>query len=209
MFQNEYSVFMYKIKVFTVVNDILQSCSYILTTSNEKGAYIVDCGNVEPLLSYLEKNNLNLDGVLLTHCHYDHIYGLKDLMFEYPNLKVYASSKTFQGINDEDSSMSYLYVDEDYYVNIPEEQKIVIEGCTKLNIFGEKLKCILTPGHDIDCVSYVIGNLIFTGDSYNPQAPVFTKWHNSNVGLALQSENILRNLITTNNLQVFPGHKID
>ncbi len=200
---------MCNIQVFTVVNDILQSCSYILTTDNERGAYLVDCGNIEPLLSYLESNNLHLEGVLLTHCHFDHIYGLKDLMLQYPNVKVYASLKTFQGLNDEDLNMSYLYVDEEYSVSIRRSQRIILDGNIIPTILGEKVKYIPCPGHDVDCISYIVGDLIFTGDSYNPEMSVFTKWHNSDASLALQNEKLLESIIKKKNLKVFPGHIID
>ena len=207
--QNAYNVFMCEIKVYSIVNDILQSCTYILTKQDERGAYLIDCGDIEPIISFIEANNLLLEGVLLTHCHYDHIYGLKDLLLKYHNIKVYASEKTFLGLTDDDLSMSYLYTDEDYTVQLSSDQKIVIGEKYNPIILGEQIKCLSTPGHDVDCMTYIIGNAIFTGDSYNPKSPVFTKWRNSDADEAIRSELLLKDMIINEHLVVYPGHRID
>ena len=208
-FQNAFNVFMCNIQVYTIVNDILQSCTYILTKQDERGAYLVDCGDIEPIISFIEENNLHLEGLLLTHCHYDHIYGLKDLLLKYPNIKVYASEKTFRGLTDDDLSMSYLYTDEEFSIHLSAEEMIVIEDKNSLIMWGNQINCFPTPGHDVDCMTYVIGDAIFTGDSYNPNSPVFTKWRNSNVDMAIKNEKLLKEMIDVKHLVVYPGHRID
>lgn len=200
---------MSEIQVYTIFNNILQSCTYILTKQNEGDAYLIDCGNIDPIISYIEKNNLHLEGVLLTHCHYDHIYGLKALLMQYPNIKIYAGEKTFLGLANDDLNMSYLYEDEEYTVCLSAEQINVIGDNYNPIIFGEQLKCIPTPGHDVDCLSFLLGNAIFTGDSYNPNSPVFTKWHNSDFEEAISNECLLKDLIKSKQLIVYPGHRID
>lgn len=200
---------MSEVQVYTIVNDILRSCTYILTKQNEMGAYLVDCGDIEPIISYIEENNLRLDGVLLTHCHYDHIYGLKDLLFKYPNIRVYASENTFLGLEDDDLSMSYLYSDDEYSVEINEVQRVYTSENNSFKIFNETVECIPTPGHDVDCMTYIIGNAIFTGDSYNPNSSVFTKWRNSDADEAIRNESLLKDIINCKQLYVYPGHRID
>lgn len=209
IYQNGYKDSMFDLHVTTIENTILQSCTYILTRHNYSCAYLVDCGDVVPILNFMEKNNNDIEGVLLTHCHYDHIYGLNDLLLRYPDLKVIASEKTFLGLEDDDLSMSYLYTDEDYMIHLTSEQKITIGENTHFKVFNEDLECISTPGHDVDCMSYIIGNAIFTGDSYNPNKPVFTKWQNSDEVLALRNEALLKNLVKERRLKVYPGHLIE
>ena len=200
---------MSEVKVYTIVNDTLQSCTYILTKQNEKGAYLVDCGEIKPIVSFIEKNNLRLDGVLLTHCHYDHIYGLKGLLLKYPNIKVYASENTFLGLEDDDLSMSYLYSDDEYTVEIDKGKRIVARANECFIVLNENVECIPTPGHDVDCMTYIIGNAIFTGDSYNPKSPVFTKWRNSDADEAIKNEKLLKDIIFRKHLIAYPGHRID
>ena len=61
----------------------------------------------------------------------------------------------------------------------------------------------------MDCLSFLLGNAIFTGDSYNPNSPVFTKWHNSDFEEAISNECLLKDLIKSKQLIVYPGHRID
>ena len=208
-FQNAYNVFMCEIQVYTIINAILQSCTYILTKQNERGAYLVDCGDVEQIISFIEEYNLLLEGVLLTHCHYDHIYGLKDLLLKYPNIKVYASEDTFMGLEDDDLSMSYLYSDDEYSVELNEDQRVIVRKNICINLLNEMVECIPTPGHDVDCMTFIVGNAIFTGDSYNPKSPVFTKWRNSDAAEAIRNEKLLEEMIYSKHLIPYPGHRID
>ena len=199
---------MCKIEVHTIVNEILQSCTYILTKEGEEGAYIIDCGDSAPILSYLEHNNKSLKGVFLTHSHYDHIYGLNEIIEKYPDLDVCASEKSFLGLGDPDLNMSYLYTDEDFVVKFSKEHSFVVGEKKNIDILGETMSCMATPGHDVDCVSYQIDNMLFTGDSYNPNLPVFTKWRNSDADLAIKNEAMLSRLIVEKALSVYPGHSI-
>ena len=69
-----------------------------------------------------------------------------------------------------------------------------------------KVEVISTPGHSEDCLSYIIEDIIFTGDSYIPFAKVFTKWPTSNKTLAKVNEAKLKEIAETRNLKVLPGH---
>lgn len=200
---------MSKLNIDTIENEILQSCTYILTKENEPDAYLIDCGDVAPIMSYLNKMGKNLGGILLTHCHYDHIYGLKELLYSYPNLRIFASEATFRGLEDDNLNMSYLYSDDEYIVEIDEEQRVIAREKNGFKVLSEMVDSIPTPGHDVDCMTYVIGDAIFTGDSYNPNSPVFTKWRNSNVDLAIKNEKLLKEMIDVKHLVVYPGHRID
>lgn len=200
---------MCKTEVHTIVNEILQSCTYILTRKGEDRAYLIDCGDPSPIISYLEINNKSLKGVFLTHSHYDHIYGLNEIIEKYPDLDVYASENTFLGLADSDLNMSYLYTDEDFVVRVSKEHSFVVDEEINIVILGESVKCMATPGHDVDCMSYLIGNMLFTGDSYNPNSPVYTKWRNSDVDLALRNEAMLSQIVAEKRLIVYPGHSIE
>lgn len=194
--------------VHKIINSILQSCTYILSKEDSDKVCLIDCGDIEPILTYLKENNKAVASVFLTHAHYDHVFGLKDLLSRYPDIKVFGKKETLEGLNDEDFTLSYLY-DEDFMLALSDNQKEPLEDKQPINVLGEDGYCLATPGHDIDCVSYVVDNMIFTGDSYNPNSGVFMKWTRSDASLALQNENRIKHLIHDNNLVVYPGHQID
>ena len=52
--------------------------SYILIDKN-KNACVVDPSEPDPIINFVEKNNVNLKYILNTHHHYDHIGGNKKL----------------------------------------------------------------------------------------------------------------------------------
>ena len=70
------------------------------TTSNtyliEKNSktYIIDPGSLkmDQLVEYIKNNNLNVEGIILTHGHYDHIIGIPDLVEKIGVDKVYISN---------------------------------------------------------------------------------------------------------------------
>lgn len=53
--------------VITIKNELLQSATYFI------GDYLVDCGGSDRIFESLEGRELN--GIFLTHCHQDHVYG--------------------------------------------------------------------------------------------------------------------------------------
>ena len=77
-----------------IVNSVFTSRTYILTQDGSLSAWLVDCGEVPPLMDYLSSlrgNSFQIKGVLLTHVHYDHIYGLLRLTEKFPSLRVYTN----------------------------------------------------------------------------------------------------------------------
>lgn len=69
-----------RIKIHQIVNSVFTSNTFVL--SNEQGlAYLVDIGDFKSILQLGIKE---IKGVFLTHVHYDHIYGLRELLDRYP-----------------------------------------------------------------------------------------------------------------------------
>nr|NGX57116.1 Hydroxyacylglutathione hydrolase [Candidatus Anoxychlamydiales bacterium] len=53
----------------------LENNTYLIACENTKLSCVVDpsFGSSNDIISYVKKNNLKLDKILLTHSHYDHI----------------------------------------------------------------------------------------------------------------------------------------
>ena len=66
-----------------VVNTIFKSCSYVVSQDNI--VWLVDCGEVDSILPLIDGR---LAGVLLTHAHFDHIYGLNTLLELFPDVPI-------------------------------------------------------------------------------------------------------------------------
>lgn len=112
----------------------------------------------------IEKENLNLKYVFLTHAHADHILALYKMLEEY-DIKVVA--------NVEEKDMLIKKVDNCASVFGLEQKAFKLEKFIFVND-GEyidfddiKIKCISTPGHTKGSTCYLIENenILFTGDT--------------------------------------------
>jgi len=75
------------LKVETIVNGMLNENCYIV--HNNKNALIIDPGSEEnKIIKEIEKNNLNIIGILITHYHFDHIGALDYFKNKY-NVPIY------------------------------------------------------------------------------------------------------------------------
>ena len=183
---------MIKVEVFH--NSILKSCSYCIYDDISLQGYIIDVGDVEPIKSLITERNIDIDGIFLTHPHFDHVYGIMGWANVYPSTLFYCSAKTLEGLKDEDVNMSYMYL-EDVFEMPQERQFVIIDERSSVECFGKPIQIIPCPGHDSGCLSFIIESNIFTGDSYTPFAPVTYNWHRCNKELALKSEAYLLELI--------------
>lgn len=192
------------INVEVIDNALLQSRSYLLWNEKEPEAYLVDCGDIVPIHNFLSAKGKSLKGIFLTHCHYDHIYGLRHLLKDFPQTDIYASSETEQGLRDARINLS-RYQGEPFELDAKVIVKL-IDSRSEICLFGTELQVLETPGHDAGCLSFRIGNRLFTGDSYIPGLPVFYKWKRSDKRLALENERRMKKLAEDCMLDVYPGH---
>lgn len=182
--------------IICIQNELLQSATYLFE------GYLVDCGDSDKILDVLEGKELK--GIFLTHCHQDHTYGIEKVLVRYPHAKVYCSQKTFEGLKNDELNLSYIMPD--YSFRFDKDSNVVVLDDGIYHIDNMKVEVISTPGHSEDCLSYIIEDNIFTGDSYIPFEKVFTKWPTSNKPLALENEAKLKEIAENRNLNVRPGH---
>lgn len=194
------------ISIHDITNTIFTSKTYILYKENCSYVWLVDIGDIEPVVSFLNANNLTVAGVFLTHAHFDHIYGLEELVKRYPECKVFVCEYAKQALSSEKLNMSKYhgtpinFTCGNVVVVHEEESMIIFEGEPKMEFYE-------TPGHNPGCLTMVIGNLIFTGDAYIPGVGVNTIPLHSNKEQAKESlERILR---LAEGKAILSGHQID
>ena len=117
------------------------SNSYIIGNQVTGEAIIVDPGHFDiKLLNLIEKNNLDVKHVLITHSHDAHVQGLKTLLKIY-DAKVYAGKYEILGI-----------------------ETIALKDCDILPILNSEVRVQALPGHSRDSLVFFIENMIFSGD---------------------------------------------
>jgi len=118
--------------------------NYIWLIHNDQNSVIFDPVDAGPVISALERKNLNLVAILITHHHADHIGGVIALQEKYPHIKIFAPQKDkYDFVN-----ISLKNGDE---INIPELQ---------INY-----KIIEIPGHTRGHIAYYDKKNLFCGDT--------------------------------------------
>ncbi len=186
-----------------VINSLFISCTYVIDDSSGN-TIIIDCGDIEPLLPLLNSKMYLV--VLLTHAHFDHIYGLNELLKHFPDTLVYTNVCGKETLLDARKNMS-LYHETPFVFEYPDNIRVVNDGDEIELSDGLKAKVMETPGHHPSCLTYIIGDAIFTGDSYIPGTKVVTNLPKGNKKQAQESFDKIMQLAEERT--VYPGHYID
>ena len=126
-----------------IINQLNDNYSYLIHNSKSSEATIIDPAESKGHINYLIKNNLSLNHVLITHHHEDHTAGIKGLISEFPNIKIFAPGKI-----------------KDYKINLIKEGTIINSSINNFEVYA-------APGHTLDhVVLYDKKNkILFSGDT--------------------------------------------
>jgi glyoxylase-like metal-dependent hydrolase (beta-lactamase superfamily II) len=188
------------LEIQAVINLLFSSVSYLLIDGNS--AWIVDIGDADSIIQYINNNNnnLSLKGILLTHGHFDHIYGSNDVVALFPTVPVYTNEFGTQMLVSAKLNMS-KYHETPFEFQYP-ENIVIIEDATEIAPF----KAYETHGHNPSCLTFVTDDAIFTGDAYIPGIAVVTNLPKGNKVQAQQS--VQKILDLASGKTIYPGHKL-
>jgi glyoxylase-like metal-dependent hydrolase (beta-lactamase superfamily II) len=197
--------------IYKHINSISTSITYVLYIPDSDNVWLVDCGDADEIIKWLESNKKILSGVFLTHTHYDHIYGLNKLKRALPDFKTYTSADGIKGLYDPKLNMSFFHT-AFYHDNIDSyifefNDVYELKESDKIELWPNiELGVLETKGHDRSCLTYKVDNYLFTGDSYIPGIKVITNLPKSNKEDAEKSLNKILYLQEKDDLIICPGH---
>jgi hydroxyacylglutathione hydrolase len=114
-----------------------------LVIENGKAA-VVDPSEAAPVEAALAREGVTLSAIWLTHHHWDHVGGVKDLVAKHENVEVVASTKDSEKIEGVTRK-----------VNDGDE---VAHGSLRVRI-------IENPGHTFGAITFLVEGCAFTGDT--------------------------------------------
>jgi len=169
-----------KIQVIPCLQD---NYAYIIIDESNRTACVIDPSESEPVINFLEKNNIKLKFILNTHHHYDHVGGNQELKEKYE-----AKIIGFKGDKDRIPGIDFLVNDQENWKQGNFEAKI-----------------IHIPGHTLGhiCFYFYKENSAFTGDTLFSLGcgRIFE-------GTYLQMYNSLKKLkMLPENTKIFCGHE--
>jgi len=115
---------------------------WLLSSSQSQQACIVDPGDAAPVLATLERLQLELTSILITHKHPDHVGGIQTLLAAYPHISIF-------GPNQETIPHITHPIDQSHRVKILDTEFEILD----------------IPGHTEGHIGYYDGQHLFCGDT--------------------------------------------
>lgn len=145
-----------------IVVGVLQTNCYVLGDSDSEEAVIIDAGDDAELIShYVNKQELKPKAILATHCHFDHILGVKELRKIFP-VPFYIHREDLLLLESmQESARSFLGLE----LPPPEKPEGFVGEGDFIEMGNQRIKILHTPGHSPGGVSFVTEDSVFTGDA--------------------------------------------
>lgn len=142
------------------IKSLTDNYIWAITSTENNAITLVDPGDANVCIDFIEANNLSLCAILITHHHIDHVGGIDELRRycdkkAWP-LKIYGPK--FTPLANSDS----LPIPKKYNKHTDE---VLSEGSTlRLSEFNLTLKVMALPGHTLEHIAYFNDEFIFCGD---------------------------------------------
>ena len=138
-------------------------CNNYVVSCKGKAILIDASLEVNKLEDVLEKNNATLEAVFITHSHFDHILNLDNIIERF-DVDVYISESGVENAIDPHKNVSEI-TDNPFGIKHIEKFKRLKEGDCVEVLGGLTLKVIETKGHCDSSLCYILGDVMFTGDT--------------------------------------------
>lgn len=177
----------------------LENNMYLVADEASKKAVLIDASSNIPELTEFAKD-YDVEYILLTHGHFDHIMGLTSLKQALGAQAVICKDDLV--ISDNINEFTSLFGLPD---TVPPVYDKYIKDGDIINVGNLKIKVIHTPGHTEGGVCYLIEDNLFSGDTLFKQSVGRTDLFGGNFNKLVDSiKNKLFKL--DSNIKVFPGH---
>jgi len=157
-----------------------------------------DCTNIIP---YINDKNLTPEYVILTHEHFDHIWGVNFLRKKY-NIKLVSNKATSRLISNKKKNLSLFHNQIGFECL---NSDIIFEKLIELKLINEDFTLFCTPGHSEGSISINVGNFLFTGDTLIKEVKSITKLPGGDKEKLTASLNFIFNNFYLETI-VSPGH---
>lgn len=149
-------------KVEKFVTGIISTNCYLAVNEESGRAVIIDPAACPPsLLGYIKEKGLQLEAILLTHAHFDHIMGIDGILERF-RIPVYIHEDDLEMLEDPQWNQSSVYTAGYTYSGATG-----IRDGQMLSLAGMNFRVIHTPGHTPGGCCYYVedAGVLFSGDT--------------------------------------------
>lgn len=190
------------LKIGRIVAGYVQTNVYFVYDENNKKAVVFDpADDGKGIYDKLNASGISVAAIFLTHGHFDHIYGVKELK-ELTDVKVYASTDEDDVLKDAELNVSAQTGRQCTVV-----ADVLLKDGEETDIEGMKIKMIATPGHTKgSCCFYfaeagflICGDTLFLGSCGRTDLPT---------GSSATLDHSIREklMVLPDEVRIFPGH---
>lgn len=194
------------LSIHRIVNQPVSSNCFVLYDK----AFGLDCLIVDPggksneeLLTFVESEDLSPRYIILTHEHFDHCWGVNELVERY-QIPIVGSSLCAHCIRYEKKNCSVFYDFNERFVITSDTETIESLGYV-LPFAGTELQFYQSLGHTDASICFLVDRFLFTGDTLIKDERTVTKLPTGSVEKLKQSLAWLETL-KGQGLVVYPGH---
>lgn len=175
------------------------SNSYLIY--NKENCLLVDPSNdLKTLKRFIGEKTLQ--GILLTHGHYDHFIQLFNALKEF-NIPVYMHKNAYKKIIDNDLSCASLFgINKKFYID--QKSVIFVDNGSTIKFDNEIINVLFHPGHTNCSVSYLVLDKLFCGDVLFPYSIGRTDLPTGNNSAMIDTLKRIKKM--QGDLTVYPGH---
>jgi glyoxylase-like metal-dependent hydrolase (beta-lactamase superfamily II) len=150
-------------KVFQLPIGPLETNCYILCCEESKAAAVIDPGfDGNQIAKFVQERDFNIDKILLTHAHVDHVGGLPELK-EATGAPIYMHPEAVDMLEQAPKTATLFgyFIDE-----LPAPDVLLADG-DEVQVGEERLEVLFTPGHAPGHISFYSATLrlVFDGDA--------------------------------------------
>ena len=193
---------MSELKIGRMVLSMCQTNCYFLYQEDSKDCIVIDPADQgHQIFNALTGHGFTIRAILLTHGHFDHIWGANALK-ELADVKIYAYAEEKALLNSEKLNVS-KGAGRPYTV----EADVYLQDGEEISIAGMTCKCIATPGHTAGSCSYYFesAGLLVSGDTLFRESVGRTDLPTGNMRTLVNS--IKEKLfVLPEDTKVYPGH---
>ncbi len=148
-------------KIHSLVLGDLSSNCYIWEDENTKNAIVIDVpDSADRIIAKEAELGIKITDVILTHGHFDHMLGLKDLC-QKTGARFSAFHKTEDFLKDKSLNLcNFAGADFDYI----KPDKLLYDKDI-IDFYGNEITVIATPGHTADSICLLYGDTLISGDT--------------------------------------------